>query len=51
MNILVFGLGALGTVFAAALKSAGHTVYGILKKKYIENTYNYIPVLLLTNNR
>uniref|UniRef100_A0A7C4ELS5 2-dehydropantoate 2-reductase n=1 Tax=Thermodesulfovibrio aggregans TaxID=86166 RepID=A0A7C4ELS5_9BACT len=35
MNILVFGLGALGTVFSACLKAAGHRVYGITKEKYI----------------
>ncbi len=40
MNILVFGLGSLGTVFAACLKAAGHRVYGITKEKYIEKFKN-----------
>ncbi len=35
MNILVYGLGAVGTVFATFLKEAGHTVYGKTKEKYI----------------
>lgn len=35
MNILVFGLGALGTVFATALKASGHKVYAITKQKYL----------------
>jgi len=35
MKILVFGLGALGTVFATCLKSQGHNVFGFTKKKYI----------------
>lgn len=42
MNILVFGLGALGTVFAVSLKADGHTVYGITKEKYIERLKNKI---------
>ena len=37
MKILVFGLGALGTVFAAFLKESGHQVYGIAKEKYIKD--------------
>lgn len=37
MNILVFGLGALGTVFATFLKESGHNVYGITKNKYIKH--------------
>ncbi len=37
MNVLVFGLGALGTVFATCLKSAGHTVYAFIKKEYLKN--------------
>ncbi|NPA12709.1 MAG: 2-dehydropantoate 2-reductase [Aquificae bacterium] len=36
MNILVYGLGAVGTVFATFLKEKGHTVYGITKRKYIK---------------
>lgn len=40
MNILVFGLGAVGTVFAVCLKAAGHPVYGITKEKYIEKLKN-----------
>jgi len=35
MKILIFGLGALGTVFATSLKSHGHTVFGFTKEKYI----------------
>jgi 2-dehydropantoate 2-reductase len=35
MNILITGLGALGTVFAAMLKEAGHTVQGLTKEKYL----------------
>ena len=35
MKVVVFGLGALGTVFATFLKKDGHTVYGITKDKYI----------------
>ncbi len=34
-TILVTGLGALGTVFAALLKEAGHTVYALTKDKYL----------------
>lgn len=37
MKIMVFGLGALGTVFATCLKSRGHTVFGLIKEKYINN--------------
>lgn len=36
MNILVFGLGALGTVFATSLKASGENVFGVTKSKYIE---------------
>lgn len=36
MKILVFGLGALGTVFATSLKAAGNTVFGFTKEKYID---------------
>ncbi len=32
---LITGLGALGTVFAALLKGAGHTVYALTKDKYL----------------
>lgn len=35
MKILVFGLGALGTVFAVALKNAGHQVYAFVKDKHL----------------
>jgi 2-dehydropantoate 2-reductase len=35
MKVLVFGLGAVGTVFATFLKKAGNKVYGITKDKYI----------------
>ena len=37
MNILVFGLGALGTVYAASLKAAGHKVYAITKERYLKD--------------
>ncbi len=37
MKILIFGLGALGTVFATSLKASGQTVFGITKDKYITN--------------
>lgn len=35
MKILVFGLGALGTVFAVSLKTAGNEVYGFVKNTQI----------------
>ena len=35
LTILVAGLGALGTVFAALLKKAGHTVYALTKEQYL----------------
>uniref|UniRef100_A0A7V5XF87 2-dehydropantoate 2-reductase n=1 Tax=Thermodesulfobacterium geofontis TaxID=1295609 RepID=A0A7V5XF87_9BACT len=38
MKALVFGLGALGTVFAVSLKSAGHQVYAFVKE-------NHLPLL------
>lgn len=37
MNILICGLGALGTVFATCLKASDHTVFGLTKEKYIKN--------------
>ncbi|WP_457621264.1 ketopantoate reductase family protein [Persephonella sp.] len=37
MNIVVFGLGAVGTVFATFLKKSGHKVYGITKDKYLND--------------
>lgn len=37
MNIVVFGLGAVGTVFATFLKEAGYKVYGITKDKYLND--------------
>lgn len=37
MKILVVGLGALGTVFATALKASRETVFGLIKEKYIHN--------------
>ncbi len=40
MNILVFGLGALGTVFATSLKASGENVFGVTKSKYIEKIKN-----------
>ncbi|MCX8033975.1 MAG: ketopantoate reductase family protein [Thermodesulfovibrio sp.] len=36
MKILVFGLGALGTVFATSLKASGNTIFAITKEKYID---------------
>ncbi len=36
-NILVVGLGAVGTVFATFLKEYGHNVYGLVRKKYLDN--------------
>ncbi|HWR73850.1 MAG TPA: 2-dehydropantoate 2-reductase N-terminal domain-containing protein, partial [Nitrospirota bacterium] len=35
MNILITGLGALGTVFACMLKKAGHNVHALTKEKYL----------------
>ncbi len=35
MKILVFGLGAIGTVFAVSLKTAGNEVYGFVKNTQI----------------
>jgi 2-dehydropantoate 2-reductase len=35
MNILITGLGALGTVFGCMLKKAGHTVHALTKDKYL----------------
>jgi 2-dehydropantoate 2-reductase len=34
MNILIAGLGALGTVHACLLKQAGHTVHALTREKY-----------------
>jgi 2-dehydropantoate 2-reductase len=39
MNIIVFGLGSLGTVYAASLKAAGHTVYAVTKEKYMKSLH------------
>lgn len=36
MNILITGLGALGTVFACMLKRAGHAVHALTKEKYLD---------------
>lgn len=36
MKILIVGLGALGTVFATALKAKGETVFALIKEKYIK---------------
>lgn len=36
MNILITGLGALGTVFACMLKTAGHAVHALTKDKYLD---------------
>jgi 2-dehydropantoate 2-reductase len=35
MNILIAGLGALGTVHACMLKKAGHAVHGLTKEKHL----------------
>jgi 2-dehydropantoate 2-reductase len=35
MNILIAGIGALGTVHGCLLKNAGHTVHGLTKEKYL----------------
>ncbi|MCM8824464.1 MAG: 2-dehydropantoate 2-reductase, partial [Candidatus Omnitrophica bacterium] len=40
MNILILGLGALGIVFAVALKSSGNNVFGVTKEKYLERFKN-----------
>lgn len=38
MDVVVFGLGAIGTVYAVSLKAAGHRVFGITKEKYLKQT-------------
>jgi len=35
MNILIVGLGALGTVYATFLKKGGHQVWALTKEKYL----------------
>ncbi len=35
MNILICGLGALGTVFGVLLKEAGHGVFGLVRKHHL----------------
>ncbi len=42
MRFVVFGLGALGTVFATLLKESGNTVYGITKREYL-HLFENIP--------
>ena len=37
MNILIAGLGALGTVHGCMLKKAGHTVHGLTREKYLSS--------------
>lgn len=37
MNILIAGLGALGTVHACMLKKAGHTVHALTRQKYLDS--------------
>ncbi|MCX7991695.1 MAG: 2-dehydropantoate 2-reductase, partial [Proteobacteria bacterium] len=44
MNILVVGLGAIGTVFSVFLKSSGHNVYGLTKRKYLEELEKELSV-------
>jgi 2-dehydropantoate 2-reductase len=36
MNILIVGLGALGTVFAAMLQKAGHHVHALTRDRYLD---------------
>lgn len=36
-TILIEGLGALGTVFAALLKKAGHIVFALTRGKYLSS--------------
>ncbi|RUM49694.1 MAG: 2-dehydropantoate 2-reductase [Hydrogenothermus sp.] len=40
MNVLVFGLGAVGTVFATFLKESGNSVYAVVKEKYLNQLIN-----------
>ncbi|MCX7771212.1 MAG: 2-dehydropantoate 2-reductase, partial [Proteobacteria bacterium] len=40
MNIVVFGLGAIGIVYAVSLKNSGHKVFGITKGKYLDKLSN-----------
>ncbi len=35
LTVLVTGIGALGTVFAALLKESGHRVFGLVKEKHL----------------
>jgi len=35
MNILICGMGALGTVFGVFLKEAGHAVFGLAKERHL----------------
>ncbi len=35
MNIVIVGLGALGTVFSTLLKKSGHRVFALIKEKYL----------------
>jgi 2-dehydropantoate 2-reductase len=37
MNIVIFGLGALGTVYATFPKAVGHTVYAVTRKHDLKN--------------
>lgn len=37
MKVLIYGLGAVGTVFATFLKEKDHTVYAITKEKYLQD--------------
>lgn len=40
MKILVFGLGAIGTVFAVCLKASGNEVYGFVKPEHLSYLIN-----------
>ena len=37
MNIIIVGLGALGTTFATLLKKDGHKVFALTKEKYLDS--------------
>lgn len=36
MNVVVFGLGAIGIVYAVSLKKYGHRVFGVTKERYLK---------------
>jgi len=51
MNVLVVGLGAIGTVFSVFLKSAGHNVYGLTKTKYLNDLQGELEVTGILGKR